>query len=1326
MPQALIPFFTAIGFSAGTAAFLSAITFNVLLSKISDKLFGPKTPEGVGLSGIQVTTRGALEYRKFIYGQAMVSGPIVYQNTSGVDNEDLWFVIPLAGHKSDSFISIWLDGDEIPVADIDWTPGTGASDGTGTGAVTTTKFVGDNNTTAVFIYYYLGDTAQPVCGPLNTAFTDITTAFRGRGVTYMVVRLRYVPDTVKVWENGIPNNLKALIKGKPVYDSRLDSTNGGTGAHRYTDSTTWAWSENPSVCTADYMVNYLGVAAASGMTWATWAAAADDCDVTVAIPTASTETRFTCNGVGSEGSGHKDNIDSLISSMDGRVAYSSGVWRGRASVWETPDFTIVENDLSGDISVRGSGARSDRFNLVKGVFIDPARDYQPVEFNPATAAEFVTRDNGDELPFDLQLPFTNSEYMAQRIAFRLLEQGDNQVVAEIPLTYIGSDIAIGDLGQVTVAELSWSAKTVRCIAWKKQTDGSVVVTVREDQAASYTDPLESEYTTTTGGVITAPSTVVAPPTALTATSVFEGVRLNWTNPARRLFEEIEIWASDDNVRANASIIATAKGNVFFDTMSDIERTRYYWIRAVNFEGIASNYEPNTSTTTASAFPRRQEGPLVADPFIRLGASFWDVGGGSQTSYQTSGGLNGTAAIRMDSVTPLGALFYAAARRGPREWDVQAFTGLTIQVRWRSKLVSTAGSWTQSILAVVKVSDNDELNPSTYIGDASDVFVYTEMSTIGVWHDESATVVITDTGTPPRFMQIGLQVAKNFGGPEWDIDFLDAVIQPNIFSGKNSSGSVPVPTVESGKVLQDDGTWIANGDRPQTQGEIDASVVPTDTSYSPGDVRRYGAAGTGVTDDTAALQAAIDVCEQDKTPVFLPAGTYLVSSALDLPSQTTIIGVGELKSRILCNSATANVLTSTSTTLLTLERFQISFNVTRTAGAAMDFTSSTHGTCRDVRILAPFNAVNFMTCTNWKFENVLNTTGVGDNNRGWYIRDSISMEFRNCTNQWGTQFPTDAGFIVESDCDTVIFHACQSVGGTSGNSKGWDIRNSFTGKPPRWIKLFGCSAEGGLSTDIAQAEIGYLISDCTSVDIIGCYVTSSRDGLRITGGRGVRVIGGEYFQNGRHGISISGGSGHRVIGADIHNNSQETATTYDGINIGGAVTDFQLCTNNVGTATNYGAISAHRYDINVTANAADDYVITSNILKDGNTAPLLDAGTGTNKVVRDNVIGSTIYQTFASGDTTPNISGGEKFFSNATAVTISRLDGGATGQEISIISKGATVYDTSPATGLIGSTVDITTASGDITTWICEIGGTVGSVWRLKGFVDVSVDNSAGA
>lgn len=53
------------------------------------------------------------------------------------------------------------------------------------------------------------------------------------------------------------------------------------------------------------------------------------------------------------------------------------------------------------------------------------------------------------------------------------------------------------------------------------------------------------------------------------------------------------------------------------------------------------------------------------------------------------------------------------------------------------------------------------------------------------------------------------------------------------------------------------------------------------------VMEAGAKGDGVTDDTAALQAAIDQSQE----VFLPFGTYLLSSTLNLKKDTKLIGDG---------------------------------------------------------------------------------------------------------------------------------------------------------------------------------------------------------------------------------------------------------------------------------------------------------------------------------------------------------------------------------------------------------------------------------------------------
>lgn len=61
------------------------------------------------------------------------------------------------------------------------------------------------------------------------------------------------------------------------------------------------------------------------------------------------------------------------------------------------------------------------------------------------------------------------------------------------------------------------------------------------------------------------------------------------------------------------------------------------------------------------------------------------------------------------------------------------------------------------------------------------------------------------------------------------------------------------------------------------------------------VKDFGAVGNGVTDDTAALQAAISACQN--RVLFLPAGTYIVSQSLYLGARGSLIGEGAKASKI---------------------------------------------------------------------------------------------------------------------------------------------------------------------------------------------------------------------------------------------------------------------------------------------------------------------------------------------------------------------------------------------------------------------------------------------
>src|SRR5688572_163213 len=61
--------------------------------------------------------------------------------------------------------------------------------------------------------------------------------------------------------------------------------------------------------------------------------------------------------------------------------------------------------------------------------------------------------------------------------------------------------------------------------------------------------------------------------------------------------------------------------------------------------------------------------------------------------------------------------------------------------------------------------------------------------------------------------------------------------------------------------------------PQTQPEIDGGVTPTNQTYPPGDVRRYGAVPGSTGDFGPAFQKAVDQAINGGASVIIPRGTY---------------------------------------------------------------------------------------------------------------------------------------------------------------------------------------------------------------------------------------------------------------------------------------------------------------------------------------------------------------------------------------------------------------------------------------------------------------------
>ena len=182
------------------------------------------------------------------------------------------------------------------------------------------------------------------------------------------------------------------------------------------------------------------------------------------------------------------------------------------------------------------------------------------------------RDNGEVITKDIQLPFTNTSFMAQRLSHKQIQLSDQQKVINFPANLSALNVDIGDRVSVTVAELNYSAKVFRCVNWSfsDTQDGAVNLTLLEDDSGSYADPTAGEYSTVTAaGAITPGFRGVPDPQNFSATAGLKSIELNWTNPVNTSkFKEIVIFASPDSAWANRVEIGRTMGTQFFHDASN--------------------------------------------------------------------------------------------------------------------------------------------------------------------------------------------------------------------------------------------------------------------------------------------------------------------------------------------------------------------------------------------------------------------------------------------------------------------------------------------------------------------------------------------------------------------------------------------------------------------------------------------------------------------------------------------------------------------------------------------------------------------------------------
>lgn len=660
---------SVIGLTAGTIAYgvVSGLTSAIVGAALSNALGLNKPPKAPTFTAAaqdrQQMIRSPAASRAIVYGEAVMSGPIVFAASTGTTNEYLHVVIPLSHGASQAIGDVWF-GDER-VGSLD-----------GSGNVTNGRFSGKMR-----IKKHLGASDQAADSDLVSEVADWTSAHRLRGITYIYVRVQY--DST-VYPYGL-ENIKAEVKGRLLYDPRTSSS---------------AWSDNWALVVRDYLSASYGLAAASGEIDSTAAqAAANICDERVRVPSltdiftadagadtltlsaaqprirtgdgvrltttgtlptgvttgttyyairlgpaayslatshanalagtainltdagSGTHTlerwdqpRYACNGSVDLGGRPIDNLRGLLSAALGQVVYTQGVYQVHAAAYATPTVTLTEDDLRGPLTLRARPDRQSLYNGVRGTFVSPENFWQPADFPPVTNGTYEAQDGDEQILKDLELPYTIDSFAAQRLAKIALERARQGITVAMPCKLTAFKVRCWDVVSLTIAHLGWSAKAFRVTRWTLQPDGGVDLELQEEASASYSWSSGEATVVDPAPDTTLPSLyVVAPPTSLSVASgathqlvQADGLTLcrlyaTWTASADALISHYELaWKLTADSDYQSAVVPSAQVSAY---IGPVESGSDYHVRvrAVRQGGALSAWEgPDTIAASSDA------------------------------------------------------------------------------------------------------------------------------------------------------------------------------------------------------------------------------------------------------------------------------------------------------------------------------------------------------------------------------------------------------------------------------------------------------------------------------------------------------------------------------------------------------------------------------------------------------------------------------------------------------------------------------------------------------------------------------------------------------
>ena len=595
------------GFDPITSAIVQLVVTTAISWVLAPKPKKPNVPEQQQAQGILVNKASNNTAIPIIYGKRQIGISRVFVESSGTDNQYLYMAGVLCEGGGNGIESI----EEIYINDKLVTWSGSLTDGTVRTVNSSDTNYYKDGASLISVQSFYGLDNQSVSSLLD-ASTNWGSNHKLSGVAYLAFKFTWNQDAF----NSLPE-VKVVLKGKKIYDPRLDSTKGGTGSHREDTASTWTYSPNSALCLLDYLRNSRygkGLPNSAFETnYDSFKSSATLCETQVTPYTSGSNINlFESNIVLDTEQKLIDNVRELLNPMRAIFTYTQGKYFLIIENTGTSQLSLTTDNIIGGIKIFGE-KKNTKYNRVIGTFVNPDKEWQEdtVSFPPADDsglpvgdryATLLAEDNGTNLEGNFSFQGITNPYQAEELCEIVLRRSRNALAVEVNCTSEALNLTIGDLVDLTYSTGGFSSKLFRIYGLSINTDSTVSLKLIEHQDNFYTWSSKAQAPTIADTTLPNPNSVSAP-----ASVTLNDQLVLYSDGVVITALDVTIGASPDSfvdyyqveykLSTDTDYIIHGQGKGLFQRILNVidDRTYNVRVKAFNTLGVGSTYTSSTRT-----------------------------------------------------------------------------------------------------------------------------------------------------------------------------------------------------------------------------------------------------------------------------------------------------------------------------------------------------------------------------------------------------------------------------------------------------------------------------------------------------------------------------------------------------------------------------------------------------------------------------------------------------------------------------------------------------------------------------------------------------------